>query len=229
MAVSMDEYDRTVSTDRLAEITHLAATVAPVLLQRGVPFDVTLPEGGPLGWYLRSYRIMRGTEREGMTTWEWSYISVLGQDGVLYKAHREDEMQTFTTYQVGRDELSSLGRVNTTDAVASLERDRNHHEAACNCTEFGRTLLDDLHQLATVRSTQPRRSMIPPPKPAPAPAPSPRFGCGSALLNMAATFAVAAAAWHVTGWSLLSLIVLVAGLVYLIARGRARKCRRGPS
>lgn len=221
MALSMDEYDRTVSADRLAEITHLAATVAPVLLQRGVPFDVTLPEGGPLGWYLRSYRIMRGTEREGMTTWEWSHISVLGQDGILYTARREDEMQTFTTYQVGRDELLSLGRVSTTGAVSSLERDRGHHEAACNCQEFGRTLLDDLHQLAAVRSTQPRRSMIPQPKPAPAPAPT-RFGCGSALLTIAATFVVAVAIWHVTGWSLLTLAVLVAGLVYAIVRGNAQ-------
>lgn len=228
MALSMDEYDRTVSADRLAEITHLAATVAPVLLQRGVPFDVTLPEGGPLGWYLRSYRIMRGTEREGKDTWEWSSISVLGQDGILYTARREDEMQTFTTYQVGRDELLGLGRVGSTDAVSSLERDRGHHESVCDCTEFGRTLLDDLHQLAAVRSTRPRRSMIPRPKPAPAPAPSPRFGCGSALLTMVATLAGAVAVWLVTGLSLLALAVLVVGLVYAIVRGNAQKSRGGP-
>lgn len=226
MALSMDEYDRTVSADRLAEITHLAATVAPVLLQRGVPFDVTLPEGGPLGWYLRSYRIIRGTEREGKDTWEWSDISVLGQDGILYTARREDEMQTFTTYHVGRDELLSLGRVSTTGAVSSLERDRSHHQSVCDCTEFGRTLLDDLHQLAAVRSTQPRRSMIP--RPEPAPAPSPQFGCGSALLTMVATFAGAVAVWLVTGLSLLALAVLVVGLVYAIVKGNAQKSRRGP-
>ncbi|MFD4443726.1 hypothetical protein ACFWPK_28530 [Nocardia sp. NPDC058519] len=222
MALSMDEYDRTVSADRLDEITRLAATVAPALLQRAVPFDVTLPEGGPLGWYLRSYRIMRGTERDGMTTWEWSHISVLGQDGILYTARREDEMQTFTTYQIGRDELVDFGRVGTTDAVSSLERNRNHAETVCNCTEFGRTILDDLHQLAAVRTTEPRRSMIPRPKPAPEPAPSPQFGCGTALLIIVATFALAVTVWLVSGLFLLSLLVLIAGLVYAIVRGSTK-------
>ncbi|MFC3965650.1 hypothetical protein [Nocardia jiangsuensis] len=226
----MDEYARTVSADRLDEITRLAATVAPVLLQRGVPFDVTLPDGGPLGWYLRSYRVMRGTEREGKTTWEWTDISVLGQDGILYTARREDEMQTFTTYQVGRDELVATGRLGTTDAVFSLERNRMNGEAVGGSTAFGRTLLDDLHQLAAARSTQPRRSMIPPPKPAPAPAPVPRtrFGCGSAFLIMVASFILAVVVWLVVGFSLLSLVVLVVGLVYAVVRGLAQKSRRGP-
>ncbi|MGV9408786.1 hypothetical protein ACWDOP_02635 [Nocardia sp. NPDC003693] len=224
-ALSMDDYERTVSADRLTDITRLAADVAPQLLHRGVPFDVTLPEVGPLGWYLRAYRMMRGTEREGQTTWEWTRISVLGQDGVLYTARREDEMQTFTTYQVGRDELLDLGRLDTIGAVLSLERDRSHHESRCECTEFGRTLLDDLHQLATVRTTQPRHSMIPRPKPAPDPVPSPRFGYGRALLVILGTLVLAAAIVVFTPLVPLAPVVLVAGFWYAIFGG---KRSRGP-
>lgn len=211
----MDDYERTVSADRLTDITRLAADVAPQLLHRGVPFDVTLPEGGPLGWYLRAYRVMRGTEREGKTTWEWTRISVLGQDGVLYTARREDEMQTFTTYQVGRDELLDLGRLDTIGA----------HESRCECTEFGRTILEDLHQLATVRTTQPRHSMIPRPKPAPDPVPSPRFGYGRALLVILGTLVLAAAIVVFTPLVPLALVVLLAGFGYAIFGG---KRSRGP-
>ncbi|MGN2638637.1 hypothetical protein ACTD5D_21185 [Nocardia takedensis] len=117
---------------------------------------------------------MQGTEREGRTTWEWTHISVLGADGILYATRREEEMQTFTTYQIGRDELVDLTRLDTTDAVFSLERNRINGEAVGGSTDFGRTLLIDLNGLATVRSTHPRRSMIPPPKPAPTQIPQPK-------------------------------------------------------
>lgn len=227
MELSTDEYSATVSEATLREIRQRAQIVAQVAVRQGIPFDVTLrPEPALLqGWYLRSYRVQQSTERDGLTTWALTNISVLGQDGNLYDAEREEEVETFTTWQNCRDELTASPIVSTED-VFGLERSRRDGTAVGGSTAFGESILADLQSLEATRTTYPRRAMIPAPRTPPTStataAPASPFRSVALILLWLLIIAVC---WQ-SVFPPLAITVAVVGVVYLIRRSRRRPRRR---